>query len=59
MLIVALGSLGLNVLLDGIDLALILDKLLLNVVQPVVDLRLQNLILLGVVLDRVESDLLG
>ena len=59
MLIVALGSLGLNVLLDGIDLALILDKLLLNVVQPVVDLRLQNLVLLGVVLDRVESDLLG
>ena len=59
MLVVALGPLGLDVLLDGVDLALVLNQFLLDVIKPVVNLALQDLILLGVVLDRVESDFLG
>lgn len=57
-MVVALGSLRLNVLLDGVDLALVLDQLLLDVVQTVVDLRLKDLVLLGVVPHRVVSHLL-
>jgi len=58
-LIVALSTLALNILLDGIDLRLVLNELLLNVVQPVVDFTLQDLILLGIMLHVVVGDLLG
>lgn len=57
-LVVALCSLRLDVLLDCVDLRLVLDQLLLDVVQPVVDLVSQDLVLLGVVLHRVVSNLL-
>ena len=58
MLVVALCTLRLDVLLDGVDLRLVLDQLLLDVVQAVVDFTLQNLVLLGVMLHRVEGNLL-
>jgi len=54
-LIVRLSTLGLDILLDSIDLGLVFDKLLLNIVQPVVDITGENRVLLGVVLDRVVS----
>lgn len=59
MLIVRLSTLGLNVLLNGVDLRLVFDQLLLDVVQPVVDVTCKDRVLLGVVLDRMVSDLLG
>lgn len=49
-LVVALGSLGLDVLLDGVDLRLVLDQLLLDVVQSVVNLVSKDLVLLRIVL---------
>jgi len=58
-LVVGFCALGLYVLLDGVDLRLILDQLLLDVVQAVVDLGLENLVLLGVVLHRVVRNLLA
>ena len=58
LLIVGLGALGLNVLLDGIDLALVVNQLLLDVVQSIVDVGLQNLVLLRVVLHLMICDLL-
>ena len=57
-LVVALCSLGLDVLLDGVDLGLVLDQLLLDVVESVVDLVAEDLVLLGVVLHGVVSHLL-
>ena len=57
-LVIGLGALGLDVLLDGIDLRLVLNQLLLNVIQSVVDFRLQDLVLLGIVPHRVVSHLL-
>lgn len=57
-LVVALGALALDVLLDGVDLGLVADQLLLDVVQAVVDVTLQDLILLGVVLHGVVRHLL-
>jgi hypothetical protein len=57
-LIVALSSLRFNVLLDCVDLALILNQFLLDIIQPVVDFTLQDLVLFGVVLHGVESNLL-
>lgn len=57
-LVIGLGALGLDVLLDGVDLRLILDQLLLDVVQPVVDLVTKDLILLRIVLNGVQTNLL-
>jgi hypothetical protein len=57
-LVVRLGPLGLDVLLNRVDLRLVLDQLLLDIIQPVVDVTLQYLILLGVMLHRVISHLL-
>ena len=59
MLVIALGSLGLDVLLDGVDGRLVLDQFFLNVIQSIVYFTLQNLVLLCVVLHRMESDLFG
>jgi len=58
MLVVGLSTLRLNVLLNGIDLRLVLNQFFLNVVQTVVDLRLENLILFGIVSHTVVSHLL-
>jgi len=58
-LIVALSAFALNVLLNSIDLRFVLDQLLLDVVQPVVDFTLQDLVLLGVMLHVVVGNLLG
>jgi hypothetical protein len=49
-LVVRLCSFGLNVLLNGIDLRLVSNQLLLNVVKSVVDITLQYLVLLRVML---------
>ena len=57
-LVITLGSLGLNILLNGINLALILNELLLDIIEPIVYLTLQYLILLRVMLHRVECHLL-
>ena len=58
-LIVALRSLRLDVLLDRIDLRLVLNQFLLDIVQPVVNLVLQDLVFHFVVIHRLVSDLLG
>jgi hypothetical protein len=58
-LVVALCTLGLNILLNCINLRLVLDQLLLDVVQAVVDFALKDLVLLGVMLHRMERNLLG
>ena len=57
-MVVSLGALRLNVLLDSINLALVVDELLLDVIQSVVDVRLQNLVLLRVVLHLMVGHLL-
>ena len=57
-LIVRFRPLGLNVLLDRIDLGLILYQLLLDVIEAVVDVRLKDLVLGSVVLHGVVSHLL-
>ncbi len=57
-LVVRLGALGLDVLLDRVDLRLVLDQLLLYVIQTVVDVALQDLILFGVVFHGVIGHLL-
>jgi len=57
-LVVRLGTLGLDVLLDRVDLRLVLDQLLLYVIQTVVDVALQDLILFGVVFHGVIGHLL-
>ena len=48
---------GFNVLVKCVDLGLIRYQFLLHVVQPVVDIALQDLVLLGVMLHRVECHL--
>jgi hypothetical protein len=58
LLIVRLGTLRLNVLLNGVDLALVVDQLLLNIVQSIVDVGLQDLVLLRVVLHLMVRHLL-
>ena len=57
-LVVGFGSLSLDVLLNRVDLGLVLNELLLDVVEPVVDVALEYLVLLGVVLHRVVRHLL-
>lgn len=58
-LVITLGPLGLNILLNGVDLALVLNEFLLDIIEPIVYLTLQYLILLCVVLHRVECHLLS
>ena len=58
LLVVSLSALGLDVLLDGIDLRLVLDEFLLDVIESIVNLTLQDLILLRVMLHLVIRDLL-
>ena len=57
-LVVALRPLRLDILLDRVNLRLILNQLLLDVVQPIVDLVLQNLVFHFVVVHRLVCDLL-
>lgn len=57
-LVVGFGSLGLDVLLNRVDLGLVLNEFLLDVVEPVVDVALEYLVLFGVVLHRVVRHLL-
>ena len=57
LLVIRFSSLSLDVLLDRINLRLVLDQLLLDVIQHVVDGRLQDLVLLGVVLHLMISNL--
>ena len=59
MLVVGFSTFGLDVLLDGVDLRLVFDELLLNIVQSIVDLALKNLVLLGVMSHGVVCHLLG
>ena len=56
-LVVCFSSLCLNVLLNGVDLTLVVDKFLLDIVQFVVDIRLKNLIFLSVMLHLLISNL--
>jgi len=58
-LVVAFGTLRLNILLNSIYGRLILNEFLLDIIESIVDLRLHDLIFLRVVLHRVESNLLG
>ena len=58
-LVIAFGALGLDVLLDGINLALVSDQSLFNLVQLVVDITLQDLVLSSVVANSVVSCLLA
>ena len=57
-LIVTLSAFSLNVLLNGIDLRLILDQLLLDVIESVVYVTLKDLVLRSVMLHRVIRHLL-
>lgn len=57
-LVIGLSALGLDVLLNGVDLRFVLDQLLLDVVQPVVNLVTKDLILLRIVLNGVQTNLL-
>lgn len=57
-LVVALRSLRLDVLLNRINLRFVLNQLLLDVIEPVVDLILQDLVLHLVVVHRLVGDLL-
>jgi hypothetical protein len=57
MLVVGLSSLALNVLLNGINLRLILNQFLFDIVQTVVDFRLENLVLFSVMSHAVVSNL--
>jgi len=59
MLIVTLCTFAFNVLLNGIDLGLVLNELLLNIVEAVVDFTLQDLVLFSVMLHVVVGDLLS
>ena len=58
-LVVAFSALGLNILLDAVNLRLVSNQALLNIVQTVVDIRLEDLVLASVVLDGVVSGLLS
>ena len=57
-LVVGLGTLCLDVLLDRVDLRLVLNQLLLDVIQSIVNVALEDLILLRVVLHRMVCHLL-
>ena len=57
-LVIALGSLRLNVLLNGINLTLVANQTLLNLIQPVVDVRLKNLVFARFVLHSTIINLL-
>lgn len=57
-LVVGFRSLRLDILLDGVDLRLILDQLLLDVIQSVIDVTLQYLVFLCIMLHRMISHLL-
>ena len=54
-LVVRLLALGFDVLLNGVDLRLVHDQLLLDVVELVVDIVSQDLILGGVMVHRMIS----
>jgi len=58
-LVVCFSALRLNVLLDGVNLRLVVNELLLNIIQSVEYLTLQNLVLRGIMLHRMISDLLA
>ena len=58
-LVVLLGTLRFDVLLDRVDLAFVGYQSLLLLVQPVVDVRRENLVLARVVLHRVVRRLLA
>ena len=59
MLVVCFSALGLNVLLNGVNLGLIVNELLLNIIQAVEYLTLQDLVLRGIMLHRMIGDLLA
>ena len=59
LLIVALRSLSLNVLLNGVNLTFIDDKFLLDVVQTVVNVILENHVSARIVLHRMIRRLLA
>ena len=58
-LVVLFGALGLNVLLDGVNLGLVRYQTLLLFVESFVDVTLQNLVLAGVVLHGMVGCLLA
>ena len=58
-LVVLLSALGLDVLLDSVDLGLVGYQSFLLLVESVVDVALQNLVLAGVVFHGVVSRLLA
>lgn len=58
-LVITFCALRLDVLLDGVDLALVADQSLFNLVQLVVDVTLQDLVLASVVAHCVVSSLLA
>ena len=57
--VVLLGPLGFDVLLDCVNLRLVGYQSLLLLIEPVVDVTLQNLVLARVMLHRVECRLLA
>ena len=59
LLVVRLGTLGLNVLLDAVDGRLVGDQTFLDLVQAVVDVVLQDPVPHSVVLHGVVGRLLG
>jgi hypothetical protein len=56
-LVVRLSTSGFDVLLDGVDLALVLDQFLLDIVKTLVNITLHDLIFLSIMLHRVVSHL--
>ena len=57
--VVRLRAFRLDVLLNRVDLALVANQAFLDLVEPVVDVRLQNLVLDRVVLDPVVGRLVN
>ena len=55
--VVRLCTLGLDVLLNRVDLALVANQTLFDLIEAVVDVRLQNLVLDRVMLDTVVGRL--
>ena len=58
-LIVTLGTLRLNVLLNRVNLTFVANQALLDLVKPVVDVTLQNLVLPSFVLHGTVISLLA
>jgi hypothetical protein len=58
-LVVCFSALRLNVLLNSINLRLVVNELLLNIIQSVEYLTLEDLVLRGIMLHRMISDLLA